>query len=357
MMKSILSFCTFLVIILSCVKAQEPISQIEGYLEVGLANDSTSLFIGKMSGQKLVRVNASNTVVGTLSGSEITTGIENAFFGTESGMADTSGYRNSFFGYRSGAGNSSGYLNSCFGFQAGDSLSFGRLNSFFGALAGSKSASSTNNAFFGYAAGESNFLGFNNSFFGSEAGRDITVGDRNTFIGENSGRNIDRGNNNICIGRESGPTINVSDRLYIDVERTDNPLIFGNFNTDLVTINGFLQLGPRDYFAGNDDGVILSPSTSGADIFLTANDAVIVEIGTVISQNGTFEIWNGATDEVLFKVDEDGNLEIKGSLTEGASLAREEITGLDEVAQLKKEVEELRAMLQSVMKELEDTKK
>ena len=356
-MKSYVLLPLLLFIIQDFVAAQEAISQIEGYLEVGLANDSTSIFIGKKSGQKLTRVNASNNVVGTLSGLEITTGIENSFFGTESGMADTSGYRNSFFGYRSGAGNTSGYLNSCFGFQAGDSLTFGRLNSFFGALAGSNSASSTNNAFFGYAAGESNFLGFNNSFFGSEACRYITIGERNNFIGENSGRNIDRGNNNICIGRESGPTINVSDRLYIDIERKDDPLIFGNFDTDLVTINGFLQLGPRDYFAGNDDGVILSPSTSGSDIFLTANDAVIVEIGTVISQNGTFEIWDGATDEVLFKVDEDGNLEIKGSLTEGASLARGETTGLDEVAQLKKEVEALKTMLQSVMKELENAKK
>ena len=61
------------------------------------------------------------------------------------------------------------------------------------------------------------------------------------FFGTDAGKSISQGSDNICIGRDAGPTADVSKRLYIDVEQTDKPLIYGEFDNNLVRIFGNLQ--------------------------------------------------------------------------------------------------------------------
>lgn len=71
---------------------------------------------------------------------------------------------------------------------------------------------------------------------------------KNTAIGYNACGEIKEGSGNICIGAEAGPyTANLSNQLYIDNEKTDTPLIHGQFFDNTVTINGKLIVNDTRY--------------------------------------------------------------------------------------------------------------
>jgi len=324
----------FLFNFLQKVKAQIPIAQIEGYLEVYHPNDTTSVYIGKNAGTNVfLGTLKSNTMVGTDAGRSNTSAFQNSFFGNKSGEANITGQSNSFFGYMSGASNTTGSFNSFFGAAAGSKNTtgtensffgygtgsnnttgshnsfFGRrsglnnttggFNSFFGREAGVNNLTGANNSFFGAAAGNSNISGANNSFFGRSAGlfntsgisnsffgqgagqfnttggfnsffgrnagRDNataiansffghaageqnTTGTNNTFLGHAAGRNISTQSHSIIIGANAGPNSpapNDHRRLYIDVETSDTPLIYGDFNQNHIVVNGALGIGAQ----------------------------------------------------------------------------------------------------------------
>jgi len=67
--------------------------------------------------------------------------------------------------------------------------------------------------------------------------------EENTFLGSNSGY-FNNGNNNVFIGFQSGINESGSNKLYIDNSSTSSPLIYGDFNTDKITINSVLKLTP-----------------------------------------------------------------------------------------------------------------
>jgi len=163
------------------------------------------------------------------------------------------------------------------------------------------------------------------------SGQNNTTGSDNSFFGHNAGDNITSGSGNVIIGANAGPTSannSTNLRLYIDSDLdnfngNDTPLIYGEFDNDLVAINGTLRLGPTNHING-DDGLIASPVSDGADIVLAANDAVVIEIGSVASESGTFEIWDQGNDDRILFLSESGNLTIDGTLNEGSNINRKE---------------------------------
>ncbi|MBL7854169.1 MAG: hypothetical protein JNL17_07215 [Cyclobacteriaceae bacterium] len=168
-----------------------------------------------------------NTSVGEYAG-DVVTGAYNAFFGHNAGMANTSG----------------------------------NYNVFLGAVAGRQSTTGSNNTFVGSFAGRFHTNGFNNSGFGSQAGYSVTSGAYNAFIGTNAGYNLITGSNNVFVGGEAGynstGSSNVflgfragynetgSNKLYIDNSNTTTPLIFGDFATDKLVINGNVGIGSQN---------------------------------------------------------------------------------------------------------------
>ena len=198
--------------------AQVPISQVEGYLEVYLNSDTTSLYLGRGTGQLIdTTIRKWNTFIGQSAGQTVMLGSLNSFLGSEAGYSN----------------------------------SIGNENSFFGQIAGFKNRTGHNNSFFGRAAGHDNIVGENNSYFGRAAGVSNEIGDGNSFFGSSAGAEIE-GSSNICLGNESGPphdSNQVSNRLYIDVQQSTQPLIYGEFDNDIVTING--NFGIRDCAPGH----------------------------------------------------------------------------------------------------------
>lgn len=200
------------------------------------ANDNT--FIGHESG--CFNSNGdSNTFVGYKSGYNNIGGYRNVMVGVNAGLSNTSGYYNTFVGYESGSLNTTGSGNSFFGYASGN-LNNGSNNTFVGNLSGFQSNSS-NSTFVGYQSGY-NTTGSNNVFVGAFVGQSNTTGTNNTYIGYGAGYSGINGASNVFIGYNAGYNETGSNKLYISNSNTSNPLIYGEFDNNLLKINGNLYI-------------------------------------------------------------------------------------------------------------------
>lgn len=115
----------------------------------------------------------------------------------------------------------------------------------------STSSGGARNSVFGYNSGRGMTTGSDNTAMGAYAGRAISTGTQNTVIGSYAGYSLGAGmNGNVMIGYNAGYNATGSDELYIDNSNTATPLIYGDFATDALTVNGscsittFLKLTP-----------------------------------------------------------------------------------------------------------------
>jgi len=123
------------------------------------------------------------------------------------------------------------------------------------------SNTASSNTFLGYYSGYANTAGTYNTFFGQNAGRYNTTGSNNVFLGLNSGyQNATGGNNvvvgvnagfkitgtgNVIIGYRAGLNETGSNKLYIANSDAAFPLIWGDFNTAVLAVNGKLGIGVK----------------------------------------------------------------------------------------------------------------
>jgi hypothetical protein len=160
--------------------------------------------------------------LGKYCGNNITSGEINTFVGQNSGEITTEGSENVFLGYRSG-----------------QNTSTGSNNSYVGAFSGCFANGNFNSAI-GYGAGN-RAEGGRNVFIGAYSGLNDSTGVRNTFLGFNSGINSN-GDRNVFLGYAAGSNETDSDKLYIANTNTSTPLIWGDFSTEELTINGTLKV-------------------------------------------------------------------------------------------------------------------
>jgi hypothetical protein len=198
-------------------------------------------------------------------------GIYSTFYGTNAGANNTSDTNaNSFFGGSAGHSNTTGTWNTFMGFSTGTDNTTGIKNTFIGYLAGTDNTTGYNNTFIGHTAGFSNTTGYYNTFIGNEAGHANITGGGNVFLGYSAGYN------------ESGWS-----KLYIDNSNTSAPLIYGDFSTDKVGINGWLGVGTQTpaypmelKTTGRAATFVLTRTDGGAINFINAN-ASYGQFGTV----------------------------------------------------------------------------
>jgi len=234
-------------------------------------------FFGNLSGYN-TNTGGGNAFFGEATGYNNTSGAANSFFGTGTGYANKTGSFNCFYGWASGVSNTLGGINAFYGSYAGRNNTTGNQNSFFGANSGRYNISGTGNSFFGNGSGTFNSTGSENSFFGTDSGFNNSTGKSNSFFGEDAGsKNIRgygnsffgtssgynaQGSNNVCVGRSAGATLGglssgnivighqagtpnldtLMNRLFIDNESSDTPLIYGEFDNDHIVINGTFEV-------------------------------------------------------------------------------------------------------------------
>lgn len=104
-----------------------------------------------------------------------------------------------------------------------------------------------------------NETGNNNVALGTAALYRITSGANNTALGQRSGYNNYIGSGNVFIGNEAGYNESGSNKLYIDNSNTASPLIYGDFSSDALTINGTLQITG----GSPGDGKVLTSDANG----------------------------------------------------------------------------------------------
>lgn len=143
-----------------------------------------------------------------------------------SALRNNTGNNNVALGYQSLYTNTTGSRNFALGTQALLNNSTGNDNVAIGNQA-LLSTTSSQNVGIGYQAGYSNTSGYGNVMIGYQAGFSQTTGLYNVFIGWNAGRN------------ETG-----SNKLYIDNTTTATPLVYGEFNNDLLIFHGDVSIKP-----------------------------------------------------------------------------------------------------------------
>jgi hypothetical protein len=186
-----------------------------------------------------------NSFFGAYAGSSSPTGYENTFSGAWAGFNNTSGSANTFSGRGTGYFNTTGTGNTFTGYFAGYSNSTGYYNTFSGINAGYSNTTGYENTFSGRYAGLSNTTGTYNTFSGVYAGYSNTTGGYNTFSGVDAGYSNTTGSGNVFFGYRAGFYETTSNKLYIANSDTTSPLIYGEFDNNIVRINGSLLLSSR----------------------------------------------------------------------------------------------------------------
>jgi len=203
---------------------------------------------GNLDEQIIPKSEDGNVLVGSLAGNMLSGGLgSNTFIGERAGEKNTTGGRNTFVGASAGASNSTGFLNTYVGRTSG-------------------------------RAGN----GSRNAFLGQDCGFYMTSGDKNTFLGYGTGLSHTGGDGNVFIGNEAGANASGSNKLYIDNTNAAEPLIYGEFDNDLVKINGsmhvknFMELAPGSapasptkgtiYYDASDDKVKVWTGTSWSNL-------------------------------------------------------------------------------------------
>lgn len=157
--------------------------------------------------------------------------------------AGSNGQKNTFYGYQSGKINtSSGISNSFFGHQTGIANTNGHSNTFIGNAAGITNTTGASNVYLGHESGKASSSGNENVYLGVYAGGENESGSGNTFIGHNAGGEA-QGSNNIFIGSYSGYYEHTSNKLIINNSFNTSPLIWGDFTSDLLKLNGKVGIG------------------------------------------------------------------------------------------------------------------
>ena len=185
--------------------------------------------------------------------------------------------------------NITGTYNSVIGSNAGNNLTSGSSNTIFGADAGRQLTTGASNVLIGDLCGASLTTGQENVMLGRYAGIITTTGNSNTFIGTSTGQNNISGTGNVFIGYLAGANETGSDKLYIDNSSTSSPLIYGEFDNNIVRINGKLGVGtaPSTYdldvngtgrYTGDlnaNTRVIIGGNGSGSNAPLYINGSVV----------------------------------------------------------------------------------
>lgn len=179
------------------------------------------------------------------------------FMGNQAGLNDDqSNNENIFIGYLTGKSNVTSAAGLAMGRAAMENHTTGNFNIALGNYSTQKHVSGANNVSVGAYTLNQNKTGAGNTSIGTGAMRLDTSGSSNVAVGGYSlynGKNLDNnvaigyyaghnasGDGNIFIGHDAGASASGNNQLYIDNSSTNSPLIYGDFSSNSLQVNGTL---------------------------------------------------------------------------------------------------------------------
>ncbi|HPF10789.1 MAG TPA: tail fiber domain-containing protein [Flavobacteriaceae bacterium] len=225
----------------------------------------SSIFIGINAGMNDDASDNRNIGFGYASLQSTTTGSYNTAMGYESLTSNTSGIGNTSIGYQTLTQSSSssystaighqalrlatGNQNVGVGMQALSNTSTGFANAVLGTQASVSNTTGVGNTVMGYQASYHNTTGSDNVFLGRIAGYNV-IGNQNVMVGSNVGYSASSRSlsGSVFIGYQAGTNETSDNRLYIENSFSSYPLIYGEFDNDLVRIHGdqYINFGTTD---------------------------------------------------------------------------------------------------------------
>ena len=283
---------------------------VGGYFwQTGTGN---SVFIGENAGIADDATNNKNVFIGYYSGYLNTSGAHNVALGSQSLFNNISGTSNTAIGNSALTDNDIGINNTAIGSSSLYQNTEGNYNTAVGANALMANSIGVNNTALGYRAMYSNIYS------------------NNTAIGYQSGINNINGSANVFLGYQSGYNEAGSNKLYISNSNTASPLIYGEFDNNLLTINGLttidsnLIVNGRFWQTGIGNSVLIGID-AGLNDDLTVNANVFIGYksgyNTTSGYNniaiGKNAMYNSNTNNVI-AIGENAALSASGA---GASIA------------------------------------
>lgn len=221
---------------------------------------------GDAMGKPATSYTVNNTVaVGDSALFNISTGgNSNTAVGTKTLYTNTSGRSNTAVGAMALHDNLTGNNN----VAIGDSAAFNSIVSnqvTIGSKALWNNVSGTGNTTIGYNSLLNNTNGSNNATLGVNTLLSNISGSTNTAIGNLAGQS-NTGSGNVFLGYSAGSAETGSNKLYIDNSNTSSPLLYGDFSTNLLRVNGTLNINNAYSFPTADGSVsqVLQTNGSGA---------------------------------------------------------------------------------------------
>ncbi|QIE60215.1 hypothetical protein G5B37_11785 [Rasiella rasia] len=301
---------------------------------LSIGNESLRISTGTENtafGNTALRSNSTgsnNTALGHYAGQYITTGSQNTAIGNRALWYGSTGDNNIAVGSRSLRDNSSGANNVAMGVVALFHATSANNNVAIGSGALQENITGSDNVSLGYFSALRHTTSTNNVYIGSLAalgssGTTYTSAN-NVMIGHSSGLNSGSVTGNVFLGYQSGASETNSNRLYIENSSTSSPLVYGEFDTNVVRVNGDFQINDINIttqkgLLQNDDSFVHGVDATidfgggGNHIMLSSQEGG-TETGGIHLDGNSVTVWSPADNNRAFRVldedfwgDSDGN--------------------------------------------------
>ncbi|MEM9848983.1 MAG: hypothetical protein AAF847_13935, partial [Bacteroidota bacterium] len=230
-------------------------------------------------------------------------GYNSVAIGTNAAQNATTAFENVSLGFAATRNMTTGSDNVAIGFAALENNEEGGANTAIGSGAGK---------------GENTHSKSKNVLIGYNTGTKLEAGN-NTMLGYEAGFNTVSGTDNVFLGYQAGYNETESNKLYISNSNTSTPLLYGDFSTNFLQINGTLNI--NDAFAlpstDGDSAQVLTTDGSGIVTWVdTQGDHLGDHIATQNLQLTDFWLSNDGDDEGI-NINNDGQVGI-GNLNIGS---------------------------------------
>lgn len=210
-----------------------------------------SVYLGDGAGSSDAGNANRNVALGEGSLRNNVTGDNNLAVGHQA-LYNSTAHNNMAVGFRSMYINSSGRYNTATGCESIYFNTSGGYNTSLGYRSLYRNTTGAYNVGIGYYTNAYNQAGSNNTMIGHQAGR--------------GGTTLHSKSGNVFIGYMAGYNDTTDNKLYIENSSSPNPLIYGDFDSDLLRVNGTLHIGATYHFptADGTSGQVLTTDGSGA---------------------------------------------------------------------------------------------